>query len=87
MVAWGHQVHIRGSSAVLAIGRTAIVFGISDEATGTAALIQTLTQAVVGRSVLYAESLSGFKLVCACSGLMRDRQGLAKKEMWVLEQP
>jgi len=38
MVAWGHQVHIRGSSAVSVIGGTALVFGISGEANGIAAL-------------------------------------------------
>lgn len=57
MVAWGHQAHISGSSAVSANGATALVFGISDEATGTAALIQPLSRTVVGQSNQSAESL------------------------------
>ena len=41
MVAWGHQAHIRGSSAVSAIGGTGLVFGISGVATGNATLLKS----------------------------------------------
>ena len=90
MVAWGHQVHIRGSSAVCSSaqaigfsnsvsGATESVSGRSEEDNGTTALIQASFRSGVGQSDLSAESLRSLKLVYACLWLVRVRLWLEVK--------